>query len=365
MTIHPVRSIDENGRTRRRVDTLLKATLTCLMLGGSAMADGAATQHTGNAVSLDPANPTYFGNFAPELPSTVARMPTLDPNTGLSVQEVRPGLFYVTDGIYQSAFLVTGSGIVVFDAPRTFAEKLPAAIAQSAPGIEISTLIYSHDHADHIGGSGVFADVPGLEVITSDRVTDSLVGDAYPRVITPTRTFEDHLDLSIGDIEIRLDTASYHSEDEDVIAYIPDLKFLIAVDTITPGEVPFMNFGATSDFGHYLGLFDTLMGYDFDLLLPGHISILGTRQDVIDTRDYAYDVRDTVLNEMETMVSKIEEASAATGYVNANLAYRMAIEEMRGECAAQIIDRWSERLSVVDVYADSHCQTAILYYIMH
>ncbi|WP_324754113.1 MBL fold metallo-hydrolase [Roseovarius sp. Pro17] len=365
MSLFSASIVGSKSQIGRRISTSLKTALACLMLGGPAMADQTSPQHTGDAVSIDPASPTYFGNFAPELSVTVARMPALDAATGLAVQEIKPGLFYVTDGVYQSAFLVTGSGIVVFDAPRTFAEGLPAAIAESAPGKEISTLIYSHDHADHMGGSGVFADVPGLEIITSQRVADSLVGDAYSGVITPTRTFEDQLDLTIGDIEIRLDTASYHSEDEDVIAYIPALKFLIAVDTITPGEVPFMNFGATADFGRYLGLFDTLLAYDFNLLLPGHISILGTRQDVIDNREYAYDVRDTVLHEMETMVPRIEQASAAIGHVNDNLAYRMAIEEMRGACAAQIIDHWSERLSVVDVYADSHCQTAILYYIMH
>ena len=126
-----------------------------------------------------------------------------------------------------------------------------------------------------------------------------------------------------------------------------------------------MNFGATSDFGQYLGLFDTLLDYDFDLMMSGHISVLGTRQDVSDTRDYAYDVRDTVRHEMEAMDQRFEEVYVATKYVNSNLAYRMAIESMRGECAARIIHRWSDRLSVVDIFADSHCQTAILYYIMH
>jgi glyoxylase-like metal-dependent hydrolase (beta-lactamase superfamily II) len=341
------------------------ATVSHLVAGSTAQATEAAVWRTANAVSMDPADPTYFGNFAPELPRTVARMPALDPDTGLSVQEVKPGLFYVTDGIYQSAFLVTEAGIVVFDAPMTLAERLPAAISRSAPGKKISTLVYSHDHADHIGGSGVFADVPGLEIITSQRIADSLTSDSYPGVIAPTRTFEGDLDLSVGGVDIELATASYHSEDEDVIVYLPELKFLIAVDTITPGEVPFMNFGATSDFGRYVGVFDTLLSYDFDLLLPGHISILGTRQDVIDNRDYTYDVRDTVLHEMETMFPRFEETYATTDYVNGNLAYRMTIESMRDECAAQIIDRWSERLSVVDVYADSHCETAILYYIMH
>jgi hypothetical protein len=41
------------------------------------------------------------------------------------------------------------------------------------------------------------------------------------------------------------------------------------------------------------------------------------------------------------------------------------MENVRKDCAAQIIDRWKDRLSVVDVWADSHCETVILHAIMH
>ena len=37
---------------------------------------------------------------------------------------------------------------------------------------------------------------------------------------------------------------------------------------------------------------------------------------------------------------------------------------MRADCAAEIIARWKDRLSIVDVWADSHREEMILYYIM-
>jgi hypothetical protein len=43
----------------------------------------------------------------------------------------------------------------------------------------------------------------------------------------------------------------------------------------------------------------------------------------------------------------------------------MAIETVRGDCTRQIIDRWTRRLSVVDVWAHTHCETVIQYAIMH
>jgi hypothetical protein len=53
------------------------------------------------------------------------------------------------------------------------------------------------------------------------------------------------------------------------------------------------------------------------------------------------------------------------GHQNGNLAYRVAIETMRRDCSTQIINRWKNRLSVADVWADSHCEAVIQYAIMH
>ncbi len=76
---------------------------------------------TGNTVDIDPESTNSYRFFAPELPATVARMPQINPETGVYVEEVKSNLFYVTDGVYQSAFLKTGDGVIVFDAPPSFA----------------------------------------------------------------------------------------------------------------------------------------------------------------------------------------------------------------------------------------------------
>src|SRR5258708_10523489 len=58
----------------------------------------------------------------------------------------------------------------------------------------------------------------------------------------------------------------------------------MAIDTLAPGYVPFMNFDLTTNMHEYLKMFDELLSYDFDVLITGHLTSLGTRQDVIDTK---------------------------------------------------------------------------------
>ena len=344
------------------------AALAAIGLACSAPADieqEARELNTGNDVSLRAEDANWYGNFAPELAETLARVPQLDPETQLYVEEVEPNLFYVTEGIYQSAFLKTGEGVIVFDAPPSFAHKLPDAIQRNVPDEPILYLVYSHGHSDHVGGANVFADIDGLQVVAHEDVAEAIEEKANPGILQPTITFEDQYDLSLGGERVELKTVYFHSEDADALIYLPNQRFVMAVDSITPGEAPFMGFGATAHIGEYMKLFDQLLAYDFDRILSGHVAILGTRDDVVEAKEYVFDVRDSVLGGMETFLDRFNGVLADFEYQNANLAYRIAMESVRAECSAEIIDKWQDRLSVVDVWVDSHCQAMVLYYIMH
>jgi hypothetical protein len=171
--------------------------------------------------------------------------------------------------------------------------------------------------------------------------------------------------LTLGRERVEIRTANFHSENTDAIIYVPRQKFIVAVDTMTPGDVPYANFGSTSRFAGYVAFFDEIMRYDFDTILTGHTAVLGTREDVVVNREYVHDVRDTALRGMKTLLPTFEQRFATLDHKNGNLAYRMAIETVRGDCTRQIIDRWQARLSVVDVWAHTHCETVIQYAIMH
>ena len=328
-------------------------------------APASAARDTANKVGLDPSGSDSYRAFAPELAQTLARVPKVDPETGLHAGEVRPDLVWVTDGIYQAAFLRTGEGIVVFDAPASFGDRLPGVVAAHSKGEAVKFLLYSHSHADHIGGSRAFAGVDGLHIVAPASVATAIKSEAHPGILAPNVTFADEHRFTIGRESIEIRTANFHSENTDAIIYVPRQKFIVAVDTMTPGDVPYANFGSTSKFAGYVAFFDDIMRYDFDTILTGHTAVLGTRDDVVINREYVHDVRDTALRGMKSMLPTFQQRFELLDHKNGNLAYRMAIETVRGDCTRQIIDRWKDRLSVVDVWAHTHCETVIQYAIMH
>jgi glyoxylase-like metal-dependent hydrolase (beta-lactamase superfamily II) len=100
----------------------------------------------------------------PLLPDYVALPPSaLGPDLndqGYYVGRVERNLFWVTDGTYQSAFLATDVGIVLFDAPPTIGHNLRRAVDEIAEaegvGNTVTHLVYSHHHADHAGAANLF-----------------------------------------------------------------------------------------------------------------------------------------------------------------------------------------------------------------
>ena len=84
--------------------------------------------------------------------SAAAAGPAIDPAKGYRLQDLGSGLHMITDNAYQSMFLVYDDGVVVVDAPPSFAKHIPAAIAEVTDK-PITHVVYSHAHIDHIGGT--------------------------------------------------------------------------------------------------------------------------------------------------------------------------------------------------------------------
>src|SRR6202011_5565833 len=136
-------------------------------------------------------------DYAP-VPAT-ALGPALN-EQGYHVGRVERNLYWVTDGVYQAAFLTTRDGVVLLDAPPTIGHNLQRAIDQIASDNGVSNkvthIVYSHHHADHLGASSLFGrDVVRIGQAETKRL---LARDNDPTRPVPDVTFETHRTLHVG-----------------------------------------------------------------------------------------------------------------------------------------------------------------------
>src|SRR5918997_2845253 len=130
-----------------------------------------------------------------------AKGPALDPAKGYRLQDLKGGLYMVTDNVYQSMFLVYDGGVVVIDAPPAYAAHIPRAIAEVSDK-PVTHVVYSHSHSDHIGGA---KSLGGRPVIVAHEETLRLLKRAAdPNRPPPTVTFDDKHTLRVGDKVLEL-----------------------------------------------------------------------------------------------------------------------------------------------------------------
>jgi glyoxylase-like metal-dependent hydrolase (beta-lactamase superfamily II) len=238
--------------------------------------------------------PDNFPDYVPLLPAVKAKALAADPQKGYLVKELKPGIFMITDGAYESVFATTGKGVVLFDAPPSFAQHIVSAVSETTKE-PIVELVYTHLHVDHIGGAGiVLQSKPDLQIVAESGTAEFLREMHDPHRPIPTRTFKDHETLRLGSLTADMKVGHWHSPEGDLLIYVPDRKFVICIDSMSAGATPFMGLDLTMNMREYLKIFDTLLALDFDVMVPGHHSTPATKDDVRTAKDYVMDVYNTV-----------------------------------------------------------------------
>ncbi|TAI47467.1 MBL fold metallo-hydrolase [Flagellimonas allohymeniacidonis] len=297
------------------------------------------------------------------LPKTLERSINFDITKGYAIQKVKPNIYVLTDGIWQSVAVVTTQGVVLIDSPESFGAKIQEAV-KSVSNQPITTLIYSHGHSDHIGGSQHLSNIKNLEIISLTGTEAFLREQNDPRRLIPNKTFEGAFILKKGNTRIHLNNhMNHHSPEGDLFISIPEQQFLMVIDVLAPDYVPFKNLDLSNNIHEYLQVFDQILAYDFDVFVGGHLTSLGTRKDVEITKAYVDDVHSTVtrIHQNTNAMAVMSAAAEKVGWDNKYLLFKVFLDKVIDDSYAEIELRWINKLAGVDVWGRSHVSTMLNY----
>jgi glyoxylase-like metal-dependent hydrolase (beta-lactamase superfamily II) len=224
-----------------------------------------------------------------------------------------------------AGFVVTGDGVVVFDALGTPAlGRAMIAAIRKVTTQPIKRVVVSHYHADHIYGlqefkalgAEIWAHAKAKQYLTSGQAVERLAQrrvdlapwvDEKTRVVPPDRWLEGDTDFRMGGLTFRLIYSGGAHSPEDMLMYVVEDRVLFAGDLIFAGRIPFVG---TADSRGWLAA----MGKTLSLLPPPIVVIPGhgaaSRDPVRDmalTRDYLEFLRES----MGRAVRELEPFDAA------------------------------------------------------
>jgi glyoxylase-like metal-dependent hydrolase (beta-lactamase superfamily II) len=311
-----------------------------------------SNSNNNNATSIN----TTTTTAAVQIPQT-AKGPAIPSGKGYLVQEIGNQLYSISDGSYNAMFMVTDQGVIAIDAPPTLGDKYLKAIAEVTDK-PVSHVIYSHAHLDHIGAAGIFPQ--NATFIAQQETANELQRamnvatnkSAVPPV--PTVTFPKNMTLQIGNQTLQLD---YHGNNHlpgNIFIYAPSQKVLMLVDIIFPGWVPFPYLAIAKDTAGFIEAHDiALNNYDFDTIVAGHLTRLGTRADVEIQKEFVLDLERAAASANQNV--SFMDIATKVGFDNPWLLYSEYINAVNKQCEGEMMPKWESRLGGAEVFMSTHC----------
>ena len=309
----------------------------------SSSLDGGGGDATSNATST-------------QIPES-ARGPAI-PEKGYLVEEIGDNLYWVTDGSYNAMFLVTDEGVVAVDAPPSIGQNYLKAIAEVTDK-PITHVIYSHAHLDHIGAAGIFpknATYIAHQATGSElQLAKSLASNTSAIPPVPTVTFPENYTLQIGNQTLEL---NYHGDNHmpgNLFIYAPNQKTLMLVDVVFPGWVPFLYLAIADNVTGFIKAHDiALNNYDFDTFVGGHLTRLGTRDDVVTQREFVSDLEKAAAKAN----SEVQFGDIAAQVGNTEdiwLLFSKYVDAVDQNCVQTMLPKWESRLGGAEALMPTHC----------
>ena len=228
-----------------------------------------------------------------------------------------------------AGFVVTGDGVVVFDALASppLAEKLVGLIRAITPQ-PIKRVILSHYHADHYYGLQVFKAL-GAEIWAHRAAEGATRSEGaaerfaqrkealFPWVDDSTRLLEadrflpGDTDFEMGGVHFILRHVGPAHSSEDMAMLVQEDGVLYAGDLVFRGRVPFVG---DADSRAWIAALDKLIALEPRVLVPGHgAPSLTPGADLVFTRDYLIFLR-SQMGEAARNLVPFEEAYDAVDW---------------------------------------------------
>ncbi|HEV2244639.1 MAG TPA: MBL fold metallo-hydrolase [Streptosporangiaceae bacterium] len=292
-------------------------------------------------------------DYAPIPPSALG--PALN-DQRYYVGRVERNLYWVTDGVYNSAFLTTRDGVVLFDAPPSIGPNLRRAVDEiaAANGVtnRVTHLVYSHHHADHAGAAALFDE--DVVRVGHEETRALLLRDNDPARPAPEVTFADSYTLEVGGERVELAWHGSNHSPDNIYIHFPGHDTLMFIDVVNAGWVPIYNVNLSEDVPGYMAAPATALSYPWTHLISGHLGRLATRDDVAVHQAYIADIEASAreaLAAVDPIPFYMHYGENAWAGVKANL------DTVTERAAAPIIAKYTGVLAAADIEVFTYTTT--------
>jgi glyoxylase-like metal-dependent hydrolase (beta-lactamase superfamily II) len=284
MDRHPVRA-------PRLASFVATASALLVVFLGRTTPAGAAVAEAPSTVAAVYVDPSPVNELAPG--AKIGNLFARNNTQPYILQRLTKRTYWFQHQFYGTIFYVGDKGVLVFDPVEGGAASLKEAIA-SVTKLPVAAVVYSHDHADHIGDTAAFLGGAKARIIASKATASKMafLNSKHPKptevVAWPRGTFKfERLTVALHGFE-----RAAHADDH-AIWYLVGEKVAHLPDLVNPDQPPFWQFAGSENFAYYEGNLEQLAKLDWLFLSGGHGNV-GSKADIEFYRGYLADLKQAV-----------------------------------------------------------------------
>ena len=279
------------------------------------------------------------------------------PERGYNYYKIADNAYFVHDDFENQVFFVTDVGVVVYDAKPDVTPYLLEVVKQVTDK-PITHVIYSHHHRDH--AEGMYLYPKNTIKIANDETARYLKRANDPKRPMPDIVWKDSYVLETGGLRLELKDLpeNWHSQ-SDTLAYAPQQKILMAIDTFHADAAPWIHFGESSNPMYAFQLPQILLDmYDFDFMVTGHERIVATPEHLKQYKELVEDMKRIVFEvaQSEEFHALAKESMSRYSDGQEHWIYKENIINASKMCAAKFIERWAGKVRNVNLNMEENFQ---------
>jgi glyoxylase-like metal-dependent hydrolase (beta-lactamase superfamily II) len=173
----------------------------------------------------------------------------------------------------------------------------------------------------------------------------------------PTKTFSNNYTLQVGNQTIQLDYYGNNHSPGNIFIYAPKQKVLMLVDVVFPGWSPFPYLATVKDVAGFIKAHDiALNNYDFNTFVGGHLTRLGTINDVKVQKEFISDLERAAAqaNQQVSFSEIVKQVGEGQPFIFSLAKRAEAVSE---NCANNMLPKWENRLGAAQQFMSAHCYT--------
>ena len=186
-----------------------------------------------------------------------------------TVNELADGVYQWFSFNYNSLVVVSGDDVLISEPANAQRGEMLKEFVASLTDNPVSHIVLTHEHYDHVGGTGLFPEATVYCHVNCQPIFD-LAAPPFNDVPEVDETFTDSISITVGSTAVELHYLGPGDGDATTVIYMPEEKIALTSDMYEDQAITHASWLDDKNYTGTRHILNTLSGWDLNHAITAH-----------------------------------------------------------------------------------------------